>query len=150
MAFRESLNRLIRFSVVAILFCGGAQALFGQGGSKDIWKDPATGLMWATKDNGAGVPWNAAHEYCTGLRLGDFSDWRLATIEELSALYDSKLKKDYRIKGPIELSDSRVWSGTKTDAGDVWNFYFAYGGQSPSGTSGHAGSARALCVRSAK
>jgi len=143
-------NRLIKAAVLAILLCGGAQVVFGQDSSKDIWKDPATSLMWATKDNGAGVPWNAARDYCASLRLGGFSDWRLATIDELSAMYDSKLKRDYKIKGPIDLSDSRVWSGSKTDAGDVWNFYFAYGGQSPSGTSGHAGSARALCVRSAQ
>ena len=143
-------DRLVITSVLAVLLCGGAQVVFGQDSSKDTWKDQATSLMWATKDNGAGVPWNAARDYCASLGLGGFSGWRLATIDELSAMYDSKLKRDYKIKGPIDLSDSRVWSGSKTDAGDVWNFYFAYGGQSPSGTSGHAGSARALCVRSAQ
>ena len=148
MLCKRFFDHLVKASVLAILLCGGF--VFGQDSSKDMWKDPATSLMWATKDNGAAVPWNAARDYCTSLRLGGFSDWRLATKDELSAMYDSKLKKDYKIKGPIELSDSRVWSGSQTPSGDVWNFYFAYGGESPSGTSGHAGSARALCVRSAK
>src|ERR1700722_8967301 len=47
------------------------------------WTDPATGLMWAAKDNGKDVSWNKAMKYCRDLRLAGFSDWRLAAIDEL-------------------------------------------------------------------
>jgi hypothetical protein len=57
---------------------------------RGYWIDPATGLMWAGKDNGKDVNWGKAKKYCRNLRLGGFSDWRLATIEELQGIYDEK------------------------------------------------------------
>jgi hypothetical protein len=50
------------------------------------WTDPASGLMWATNDNGRDVNLGEAMKYCRELRLEQSSDWRLATIEELEAL----------------------------------------------------------------
>jgi hypothetical protein len=47
------------------------------------WVDPATGLMWAGKDNGKDVSWSKAVKYCRNLRLAGYSDWRLATLAEL-------------------------------------------------------------------
>jgi hypothetical protein len=44
------------------------------------WTDPATGLMWAKKDNGSDVDWNQAGDYCTKLQLAGYNDWRLPTI----------------------------------------------------------------------
>ncbi|MFP5237877.1 MAG: DUF1566 domain-containing protein [Acidobacteriota bacterium] len=41
------------------------------------WTDPATGLMWAARDNGSDVNWNQAKEYCSKLRLAGDRDWRL-------------------------------------------------------------------------
>jgi len=50
--------------------------------------DDATGLTWPTRDNGARVDWKAASDYCSNLRTGGFSDWRLPTTTELQTLYD--------------------------------------------------------------
>jgi hypothetical protein len=49
------------------------------------WVDPSTGLMWAGKDNGEDVNWQAATTYCQGLRLGGYSDWRLPTSTSWTA-----------------------------------------------------------------
>ena len=78
------------------------------------WTDPATGLMWAKKDNGKDVSWEQASEYCAKLQLGGFNDWRLPTIEELAGLYDSSVSveavfdEDWivfpRVKGDLRLS----------------------------------------------
>ena len=44
--------------------------------------------MWAGKDNGKDVNWKNAVKYCRDLRLAGYSDWRLATLAELGAIYD--------------------------------------------------------------
>ena len=44
--------------------------------------------MWTAKDNGKDVSWKNAVSYCHDLRLEGYSDWRLATIDELQAIYD--------------------------------------------------------------
>jgi hypothetical protein len=121
--------------------------LASQAASNKIWKDTATGLIWTMKDSGSDVNWTQARDYCESLSLGGYSDWRLPTIDELSAIYDGSLSKPYKTKGPIELGASGVWSATTNDSGDVWSFYFSYGGRSPGPIRGHGGSGRALCVR---
>jgi hypothetical protein len=57
---------------------------------RGYWVDPSTGLMWAGKDNGKAVIWSKAVSYCRDLRLAGYSDWRLATLDELASLVDNK------------------------------------------------------------
>ena len=78
------------------------------------WTDPATGLMWAKKDNGSDVSWEQASDYCTKLELAGYNDWRLPTIEELEGIYDSSASvsavfdEDWilraRVKGDLRLT----------------------------------------------
>jgi hypothetical protein len=56
--------------------------------ARGFWTDPSTGLMWTARDNGKDVNWKKAMKYCRELRLGGYSDWRLATIGELGEIYD--------------------------------------------------------------
>src|ERR1700758_4856910 len=77
----------------AILLCIVAIFSSDQSPAKDTqvrgyWVDPSTGLMWAGKDNGRDVSWKKAMKYCRDLRLAGYSDWRLATLSELEAIYD--------------------------------------------------------------
>jgi hypothetical protein len=155
MFWKRSLDSLAKFLFATIILCVGTCAVMGQNStpaagadSKLFWKDSATGLTWTVKDTNAAMSINQASEYCSGLRLGGYSDWRLPTIEELEALFDSKLSKPYKVKGPIELNDSCVLSGTTNNSGDVWSFCFSYGGRSLGGGTGCGSSGRALCVRS--
>ena len=55
---------------------------------RGFWTDQSTALMWAGRDNGKDVSWKGAVKYCRNLRLAGYSDWRLATIAELGAIYD--------------------------------------------------------------
>lgn len=58
---------------------------------RGYWTDPLTGLMWAGRDNFHKlVIYSAATRYCQRLRLAHYSDWRLATIDELQGIYDQK------------------------------------------------------------
>ena len=109
------------------------------------WTDPATGLMWARKDNGAIVDWSQARSYCASLEIGEVSGWRLPTIDELAALYDRNIDGRH-IKGGIQLSGWPWSNSAGNSAGEVWLFGFDYGERhsSPLGPSSYF---RALCVR---
>jgi hypothetical protein len=52
------------------------------------WTDQGTGLMWTRGDNNADLDFDQAVDYCTNLRLGGFSNWRLPEIQELQGLSD--------------------------------------------------------------
>ena len=54
-------------------------------------KDTTTDLMWAAKDNGGPISWDDAKVYCMNYGIGGYSDWRMPTQEELTALYDPKI-----------------------------------------------------------
>jgi hypothetical protein len=154
MLWKKSIDSFAKLLLTTILLCIGTCVALGQDSkpangadNNGLWKDSATGLTWTVKDNGSSVSPNQASDYCTGLRLGGFSDWRLPSIDELEAIYDSKLSKQYKIKGPIELVDSCVLSGTTNSSGDTWTFCFSNGGRNLGGGTGCGTSGRALCVR---
>jgi len=50
--------------------------------------DTATGLMWQKSDNGGGVSWESAINYCENLSLANHSDWRLPNAKELHSIVD--------------------------------------------------------------
>ena len=89
-----------------------------------VWTDPSTGLMWAGRDNGRDVSWKGAVIYCHNLRLAGYSDWRLATLAELGAIYDRNANapglagsgKDsaftYHVKGNLFLTGDE-WSSER-------------------------------------
>ena len=58
--------------------------------SRGYWIDPTSKLMWEGRDNGIAVTWHKAASYCRDLRLAGYSDWRLATLDELASLVDQK------------------------------------------------------------
>jgi hypothetical protein len=154
MLWKRSLDSLTKLLLATIILCVGTCAVMGQDSTpaagadtKAFWTDSATGLTWAVKDNGSSVSPNQASDYCKNLRSGGFSDWRMPTIDELEAIYDSKLSKQYRVKGPIKLSDACVLSATTNSSGEVWSFCFNNGGRNLGGGSGCGTSGYALCAR---
>ena len=48
-----------------------------------IWCDDATNLCWENKPTGNPKTYSEAESYCWNLRLGDYTDWTLPTINEL-------------------------------------------------------------------
>jgi len=124
----------------------------------EYWIDPATGLMWAGKDNGKDVNLSLAMKYCTNLRLSGFSDWRLAKIDELQGIYDENLntpgktgygrlrRYTWHVKGNIFLTGVQ-WSSTfRVGHNYVWGFDFYNGIRWEEDVTFWTGR-RALCVR---
>ena len=114
-----------------------------------FWKDDATGLNWAGKDNGMPITPNEGRAYCERLKMGDFSDWRLPTVEEVEAIYD-KEKKPGKIKGATTLSEPCVLTSSTTRAGETYTFCFNSGSRNVGGGSGCGTTGLALCVSGGK
>jgi tetratricopeptide (TPR) repeat protein len=95
------------------------------------WTDPGTGLMWTKEDNGSKINWNEANQYCRDMKVKDYSDWRLPTIEELSGIFDKTPNVGgYHIKGGIHLSLCCEWSSsTGLDSNQKWLLHFMGGGR---------------------
>ena len=89
---------------------------FTQDGDGIVREIPA-GLEWTTRDSGSELNWHAAEQYCGGLVRAGRSDWRLAEIEELAALYDPEANSrcgdvTCHLAAPIELTSPYQWSGS--------------------------------------
>ena len=96
-----------------------------------IVQDNVTDLMW--QQSTSQYNWGEALTYCDNLVLGDYSDWRLPTIKELSTLADSSIPSP----GPtIDLTffpytfDFVYWSSTTAPGNSGYALYvnFSNGG----------------------
>jgi hypothetical protein len=130
--------------------------------ARGYWVD-TSGLMWAGKDNGRDISWQKAVKYCQNLRLGGYSDWRLATIEELQDIYDANLETPglagpgkgrpftWHVKGGLFLSGVE-WSSSRNHdergrpSGSAPRFDFN-NGKRFNDLLGYDSGKRALCVR---
>jgi len=133
------------FMSVAIL--AGAGLLIAQDGA-GVWKDDATGLTWADKDNGMQITPNEGKAYCDSKKTGGL-DWRLPTIDEVETVYDSKAKKQNKTKGTVELSEACVLTSSTNRGGDTFTFCFNSGSRNIGGGGGCGTTALALCVSGA-
>ena len=132
--------------------------------ARGYWIDPATGLMWAGKDNGKDVSWRGAIKYCRSLRLAGYSDWRLANMFELQPLYDSGVESPgtagpgkgradtWHVKGGLFLTGNQWASNLRNDGrSSGYEYYFDFNeGRSnddPVGWPYPYHFMRALCVR---
>ena len=130
--------------------------------ARGYWVDPATGLMWAAKDNGKDVSLRSAVNYCRHLRLAGYADWRLANRVELQPIFDRKANAP-GLAGPHD-DDSTMWhvKGNLFLTGYQWAYdpgwrtsgyhsYFDFGQGIPneeeSGFLYSSSFMRALCVR---
>ena len=167
-----------RYTIVALFLAAFVAATAGAQSSthdqtpeqetqaRGYWVDPATGLMWAAKDNGKDVSWKKAMKYCRDLRLAGYSDWRLANIGELGYIYDPKAESPglagmhddepttWHVKGNLFLTGDQ-WSSTgRLDdrerlSGYVFYFDFNEGraDNDPTGFPYPFTFRRALCMR---
>ena len=95
-----------------------------------LFRDPQTGLVWTKFDNLENIGWAAADAYCRSLTIGEYSNWRLPSIDELKTLYSRSSKKKYKIKEPFKLSSCYLWSSTKSFNGHC-AFQFDTGKEDP-------------------
>jgi hypothetical protein len=120
------------------------------------WTDPETGLTWTKSDNGSDVDWKQATTYCTNLRQGGYSDWRLPTIDELQGIYDPSVDVPGRgpdgnvvpwhAKGNLKFSGWPWSSSLDKNTKFAWYFAFINGRRLIERTDSSTND-RALCVR---
>jgi len=119
---------------------------------KPVWTDPATGLIWAKKDNGSDVNWHQASDYCRNLQLAGHTNWRLATIYELQGIFDANVG-GHHVKGGLQMSSYYAWSSTlygvpRADYAEAYEQYFGWHEVQGGPTSlNNSTNGRALCVR---
>jgi polyisoprenoid-binding protein YceI len=120
-----------------------------------VAQDTLTGLEWSRADNGYDIDWTHAKEFCNHLP----GKWRLPTLEELAAIYESSKAAGTRCglsrcgtSGPLRLSAEWFWSANAVgnDGSDgaelAWGFLMVNGARTKSVQYTGDGS-RALCVR---
>ena len=56
-------------------------------------QDSKTGLMWAAKNSPKNINWQGAKRYCQNFTGGGYTDWRMPTQDELSALYSAGIRE---------------------------------------------------------
>ena len=66
---------------------GASQNNFSDNGDGTV-TDASTGLMWQQANTSYGYTWAEALDYCEGLELAGYTDWRLPTIKELFSIAD--------------------------------------------------------------
>ena len=111
-----------------------------------VFCDPDTNLMWTIKDNGEGVSWQEADQYCKSRTLAGLSGWELPPIEKLEKLYDPQQKSDYRIRKSFQLTSRFVWSWAREGSRSAW--FFSFGdGRRYNVPVGYSSNYRVLCVR---
>jgi hypothetical protein len=90
--------------------------------------DTNTGLMWASKDNGSSINWQAARSYCQSYKGGGHHDWRMPTIAELVSLYDpnDRNRRGYHVTKLIDTSAASSWA-SETRNYQAARFNFTYG-----------------------
>ncbi len=102
----------------------------------DVVRDARSGLVWATRDGGRELSWHDADRYCRELTLDSGGGaWRLPSIEELAALYDTSMEQPCtgtaicRIDPAIHLSSPYQWSATAPQPDRRAYYDFALGSQ---------------------
>ena len=144
-----------------------SQTLAQETQARGYWVDPATGLMWAAKDNGKNSSYYDSTKYCRKLKLAGYSDWRLATTDELQGIYNVQAEAQGLAAGPgeqppflwhvkgglfltgLEWSSDRGRDSHGRPSGGGGSYFDFYGGQVTVDQLGYYVGKRALCVRPA-
>ena len=125
-------RRLASFAALLCSIAGGQHSnwtplLAQKTQAQGYWTDPSTGLMWAARDSEKRMSWHKAIKYCRTVRDVGYSDWRLASIDELESLVNLDAyatehvgssdilhwNGDLHVNGGLLLSGDRHWSRTQ-------------------------------------
>ena len=108
--------------------------------SKLRWKDKTTGLIWQKKINIKEYNWSDAKNYCSHLKLGEHSNWKLPTKEELNSIltknsyknsqsYSGKTYVKKSLLNSMIIKYQTFWCATEynNNSSLAWNIDFNYG-----------------------
>ena len=90
--------------------------------------DNKTGLMWQKTNDGVRRTWQDAIDYCKGLDLAGYRDWRCPTMHELTSIVDYELYNP--AMDPVFHARSNFyWSATTLAGGSflAWDLLFGGG-----------------------
>lgn len=93
-----------------------------------MWQDAAygdleDGAVAHNRSAGKAGRWKYAKNYCNTLVYGDYNDWRLPTVGELSDLYDgTRIRLQHTI-------DVDFWTSTPSRGDTYWTVYAIVTGQ---------------------
>ena len=114
--------------------------------------DISTGLMWQ-KNSVQGISWQDALAYCSGLKLGGHSDWRLPDVNELISLVDYSQSSPSIDEQYFTNTALHYWSSTSypTDPGKAYHVCFLRGrtevyGKTDQGLSSHLRAVRSIAA----
>jgi photosystem II stability/assembly factor-like uncharacterized protein len=136
------------------VFAQGPPPAFNDNGNGTV-TDLNTGLIWQKTDDSIKRSWPNAKNYCEGLELGSYTDWRLPSRRELLLLVNfgrTEPAIDTAYFPDIH-SDDYYWSSTSNPTPETyWSAYKIYlgwgGADSSIETKGYATELKyALCVR---
>ena len=98
----------------------GASLSFKPTAVTDYLMLQSEGIMVQKNDISSGADWTTANNLCKASTVGGYSDWRLPTRGELTALYNNRTT----IGG---FSNSEYWSGDKNGTNYYFYVYFGNG-----------------------
>jgi ankyrin repeat protein len=132
--------------------------------------DTKTRLMWMGRDNGSALSWPDAKKSASDFRGAGYSDWRLPTLAEVSALYEKdKTRRTFcapavddlgatadevHLTNSIRLSCTRVWTSQersdKPGSATVFDFHSGKDAARPEAKEFVDTASRILVVRDVK
>ncbi len=132
--------------------------------------DTKTRLMWMGRDSGSALSWPGAKKYAEDYRGAGYSDWRLPTLAEISALYDkAKTRRTYcpqavddlgaaadevHLPDAFHLTCTRVWTSQersdKPGSATIFDFHSGADAARPDVKEFVDTASRVLVVRDAK
>lgn len=83
---REAGEKKAREEMLDKIRAGGANERFVEK-TEGVVKDSETGLMWTLLDTATCMTFDQAEHYVDQLSTGDYSDWRLPTMDEIAGIY---------------------------------------------------------------
>ncbi|MFZ1084015.1 MAG: ankyrin repeat domain-containing protein [Terracidiphilus sp.] len=102
--------------------------------------DTKTKLMWMARDNGSPMSWPDAKKYAQDYRGAGYTDWRLPTLAEISALFDkAKTRRSFcsaavdemgaaadetHVTDLIRLTCTRLWTSEERKDKPGWATVF--------------------------
>lgn len=105
--------------------------------AKDVVLDTSTSLLWqdAQDNRDLALTYFEAEDYCEKLKIKQYQDFRLPTLNELQSIIDYTKYKPAVLTGFLNAANETYWTTTPfaDDSSEVWTIHFKKGERSVKG-----------------
>ncbi|QSZ42045.1 DUF1566 domain-containing protein [Sulfurimonas aquatica] len=105
--------------------------LFSTLNARDVVLDTSTSLLWQDAPDNAdlSITYYEAEEYCAKLKIDQYQNFRIPTLNELQSLVDYTKYKPAIISGFNYTEDGTYWTTTPfaDDSSETWTISFSKG-----------------------